>query len=1038
MKTVLPPAPSVAQRAPTGTILRKCECGGTCDSCREAEKEKPALIQRRSNHAATPVSGGVAAPVSSQIHGAMQTGGSPLPGPTRGLMESRFASRNFSGVRIHTDTRADSLARNLGAEAFTVGSHIFFAANRFNPDSAAGARTLAHELTHVVQQGDSAVDVQTKLEVGSPDTAAEREAEHVADRIVGGGSASAISSVPQGVIQRQCPPNCPPPQSVQTSGSTRRIVLDPSVKLPIFGLKALDAADLTGLVKRYDNAAKSHNLQTTHVGRLTPSTEALWEKWSISRRPDGDPVVTSTDPNYRGSLCSPDHIQELNVGGADDANNLRLLGRQRNQTAGSKLGAFVRQIYDAYNLSYTDNNILEFQAVEAVNVEFDAADPCLLADPKGRLDSSGAFSGALATASGTKALRFKVGGNPVAVGYHPDGAVDPSNRFAVAGLDLKKVKPADKTIEADISPEARATTGKAIKQRRLPLKPGANTAMLLRVNGDTLEFVSAPPPVKLVFRFLSEASLDQRIENGAWIAAGFLTPSLPIFRSLQVQLEIRDGQLKGGVTVPAEKLRQAMPVPGLILDPVSLLIEVGDAEFSATGGFGFRYGTLASGQVSCRFVPATGFQADGNIDLHIPGLDQASGTAQVRDGKFGAHLRLGKDKFKFPAVSSVSIGIDVAEGILTGSGNILLAIPGLRDASLGFTANSQGQYNIAGSATANIPGLKDPRLDLIFAGGKFTGQAHAGFAIPGLESGGMDLRYVDGKLSGSASIDYRKGKLSGRVTAALSPAMKLSGSGQLGYEIAPGLVAIVGLELRENGTAKVSGELRLPDPIILFPQQSFDKKLFGMSLDIPIFGISVGSSSVGVIANLSAALNARAGIGPGQIQKPRIMAAFDPMDEAGAASFQASAQLYVPAFAEIAVTLSGGIGVSLLIVKAIGGIQATGAAGLQGALSIPIELKYTAGKFSVDGAAELTAQPHLRFALDAFVKVVLDLLLTSVEVYKKEWKLAAFEWGSDFQIGLRFPVHYVFGEPFKLSLDQVQFIAPQIDAHKLVRDLLPK
>jgi hypothetical protein len=86
----------------------------------------------------------------------------------------------------------------------------------------------------------------------------------------------------------------------------------------------------------------------------------------------------------------------------------------------------------------------------------------------------------------------------------------------------------------------------------------------------------------------------------------------------------------------------------------------------------------------------------------------------------------------------------------------------------------------------------------------------------------------------------------------------------------------------------------------------------------------------------------------------------------------------------------------------------------------------------------LFAQPRVRFQLDAFVKVEADLLITTIEVYRKDWKLASFEWGSDFRIGLRFPVHYAFGEPFNLSLDQVQFIAPDIDARRLIRDLLPK
>jgi outer membrane protein OmpA-like peptidoglycan-associated protein len=67
-------------------------------------------------------------------------------------MEARFGA-DFSGVRIHTDGDANKVAQALGANAFTTGSDIYFNANRYNPESTDGRHLLAHELTHVVQQG---------------------------------------------------------------------------------------------------------------------------------------------------------------------------------------------------------------------------------------------------------------------------------------------------------------------------------------------------------------------------------------------------------------------------------------------------------------------------------------------------------------------------------------------------------------------------------------------------------------------------------------------------------------------------------------------------------------------------------------------------------------------------------------------------------------------------------------------------------------------------------------------------------------------
>ena len=66
-------------------------------------------------------------------------------------MESRFGS-DFSGVRVHTDSRAVGAAGTLNAQAFTRGQDIYFGDGRYQPDTPSGQRLLAHELTHVVQQ----------------------------------------------------------------------------------------------------------------------------------------------------------------------------------------------------------------------------------------------------------------------------------------------------------------------------------------------------------------------------------------------------------------------------------------------------------------------------------------------------------------------------------------------------------------------------------------------------------------------------------------------------------------------------------------------------------------------------------------------------------------------------------------------------------------------------------------------------------------------------------------------------------------------
>ena len=94
----------------------------------------------------------------SQINN-LKGGGQPLSPSLRSYFEPRFG-QDFSGVRLHTDANGASAARSVNAKAFTLGSDVAFAAGQYSPETNSGKRLLAHELTHVVQQGGTKSTVQ--------------------------------------------------------------------------------------------------------------------------------------------------------------------------------------------------------------------------------------------------------------------------------------------------------------------------------------------------------------------------------------------------------------------------------------------------------------------------------------------------------------------------------------------------------------------------------------------------------------------------------------------------------------------------------------------------------------------------------------------------------------------------------------------------------------------------------------------------------------------------------------------------------------
>ncbi|MFI7238333.1 DUF4157 domain-containing protein [Streptomyces cyaneofuscatus] len=121
------------------------------------------------------------APVQrSTVHDVLRGSGQPMAAPLRQEMEARLGA-DFSDVRLHTGTTARRSAGEIGARAYTSGSNIVVG------DGGADKHTLAHELTHVIQQRQGPVAGTARsdgLRVSDPSDRFERQAEATANRVM--------------------------------------------------------------------------------------------------------------------------------------------------------------------------------------------------------------------------------------------------------------------------------------------------------------------------------------------------------------------------------------------------------------------------------------------------------------------------------------------------------------------------------------------------------------------------------------------------------------------------------------------------------------------------------------------------------------------------------------------------------------------------------------------------------------------------------------------------------------------------------------
>lgn len=227
------PAAEAQPPSQRGILQRKCACdssartsgrGGGC-ACEPLEAPRRGLLQTM-KLAASRSGDGYEQEADETAHAmalVLRTSGQPLDSSVRADMEPRFHS-DFSHVRVYSDEAANDSARAMNALAYTAGHQIVFGAGQYAPQSAAGRRTLAHELAHVVQQTSGRAEAGG---IADAESTLEGEADAVAEQVVSGSRVQCLSNTHPS-IQRQTAPyitkvtvNLTPPESatLQWSGT---------------------------------------------------------------------------------------------------------------------------------------------------------------------------------------------------------------------------------------------------------------------------------------------------------------------------------------------------------------------------------------------------------------------------------------------------------------------------------------------------------------------------------------------------------------------------------------------------------------------------------------------------------------------------------------------------------------------------------------------------------------------------------------------------------------------------------------------------
>lgn len=996
--------------------------------------------------------------------------GQPLAPATRQRLEAGLGV-DLEAVRVHADSRANAAARALQARAFTHGNRIWLGQGETQDDM----HLMAHEATHVVQQQAGLVQrvVQRarKGAAGGPlqvntlylPKIKKRLFKNYQDwsqlhRVAGmpfprgdpkqkeKWLAQGAVTLPADKVLKQLDVDVgKPPAQLKVMAGSKAITLGDDhdliedLKIPLWNKKGAPVTDETSFEVDHQVELQVSGWPATQTANGFGNLELLDRK---SNGASGNDMKRALRVSVAQQLLDDGDIQAKD---GDDSRKrqVRDILRQRGaQFKKVSLNPWPNKLYEP------KGDALEAGSQFWSKGEIEKGEHLPLVQPAKQLGEAGSASSYAVLAPARTAVLGKF--KPAAGAQAQSLAVDAAQQKSVMGLtivalnlsanwrDAAKDKPVG-SLMVQLDP------GDKVKFPKTPFKlPLArheeNTGYIEQVPKLFSGSVNGLSPFELTHAGITDDRLT---------ASGKLSPSVPMLGRLPLEVRLNGRDIELRFTYDAGDLKP--PIPRLNIDDSSLFVGFGTAGLSAGGDVDFSIDGLGSGRLGAKVNSEREFEAEGGFSFDTSLFDRASVDMWYRQ-KEGKHRLGGRGVLaidqpgKVRGIASAEFTAVFDDGRFQAQGLVKPSVPGVEQAELTLTHDQAQGLVITGNLKfgQGLPGLRAGTLNATVSeraeGWKLQANGEAQAGIPGIETA-LQVIYDDGAFDARFDAAFQRGLLSGQVqggisnraldaqgapTGAVQPDQPpiIYGAGQATLRLTPWLQGTAGMRLAPNGEVTVSGEIGLPSQLQVFGRQQLDRKLFGIAVQAPIVP--------GVVAEIGGDLGAQAGVGPGMLDQLRLGVVYNPAREKDT-RVTGDAHLQIPADAGLRLAVHAGIGLGIPGASATGGFEIAGNLGLAGAAEAGVHVAWSPAKgLTLDAEGRISATPQFVFDISGLVNVRVGPLA----LYEKRWKLASYKYGADLPFGVRFPVHYVEGQPFTLSADDMQFSVPKVDPAALLKGLV--
>lgn len=576
------------------------------------------------------------------------------------------------------------------------------------------------------------------------------------------------------------------------------------------------------------------------------------------------------------------------------------------------------------------------------------------------------------------------------------------------------------------------------------------------------EGVAGASPVSIL-------GFDIEDDKGA-VLRGRIRPSLGIIRNTEIDLLIEGDDLRAEKTFSGGELNLGGPFRVTNSD---LTVSIGTRSgFRVLGGAAFEIQRLGQGRLEGQAGTRDGFRVAGDFqfDRRLFDADASVRLAYARgpaapEGKLsgGGTVSIGEGRVRGLRGATVQANFDGENRSIQGSAE--LDIPGVESASLGVQFTPEGGTTISGNARfRDRPGMRNGHIEatLTEASGGWSlaasGGAEATFA--GLTAQ-LEASYRNGLFLFAADAPYNLGdRVSGHVRLGLTNGqvndegrlldtpptpgsgtggeLRPFGNGTVNVRLTDWLQGGVGLRVRPNGDILINGRIGIPQPVTVFDQYPSPERarrtLFSMpTVSVPLVGLSVGGSTVGLALTINGRVTGHAQVGPGRLTQTELQVEdFNPaqpesLHVTGGATFDLAAEAGVEA------SLDAGVTLGAAVIRATAGLNVGAEAALAAHVTphVDVDWRPNAG-LHLHADLNASLSPRLAFNLNGYAEVVADAFVTSFTLWRKDWNLARREIGSNLGLNLAVPVdYYSDGRGVVFDPNAVRFDVPSLNADTL-------